>query len=318
MTNATTTLQFLDMLNKAKVPSSSEHTDVTAFLRDVSQHRAAKEAARRPRRPRVKVERVPLFTKLSQGPAPQPGSKPLPPDHIPEPVYVPTSRPLPLSQLKGRRGIPGLDETMGFPFLRLGNPQSHRLGVALRIKRLKRESRIITMVKLEGEVARRAALEDTWEKLIRQAGAAERKTVTAPGLTEREDGMAWGDENGFQDAVAVAKADLQRKLNEQSADMIGRARAMLKLIQDETILALKEHAEREAGAIEQGPEEAKSKEWEAMERTPTAKKGSEPSKRKKKERAAREEPAEGIRSKEWAALEGAARRRSENKRTSKG
>jgi hypothetical protein len=188
----------------------------------------------------------------------------------PPPVYAATIRPLPSSQLKGRRVLPLLDHCHGTPFLRLGRPQSHALSNILRSKARRRQRRVAALLGLEDRGAAQvaAAREDEWEDLVdgligsRSGGGG--GSGSGSGWKVVVDGDDYYDddaddevdgESTFSDGVAVAARDLLERLNTERIDMMARAHAMLQIVRDERELAEREEAEKTAEKGRPGEQE---------------------------------------------------------------
>lgn len=179
---------------------------------------------------------VPLLTKVSG-----PGE---------EPRYTSNARPRPLSELSGGvRKVPVLDSTSNMSFLRIGKPQSHWHANFLRRKANVRQARITLFQELWEETRLSAAEEDQWEALLSDQAA--------------EEGVAWEDEshNGgpqhigpFERVVREHGVNyITNKLNNEVADTMAMANAMLDIVEQEKTLAEKEKRERR---------EKKRRDWE--------------------------------------------------------
>ncbi|KAL2890793.1 bZIP transcription factor [Ceratocystis lukuohia] len=206
--------KFVDLLAKAQDSSSPEHEQVIDYLDS--------HPPKPPKEPKIKPVPRPL---LLQIPPRSPGGMP---------SYVPAERPLPLSSLKGKRGIPRLCSTShGFPFLRLGKPQSPILSNMLRYKSLQFEDRA-QYKEAADEATDDAIEEDMWDKVVENL-------LVTEGIKTHEDAQDSGSylqtlEDGEQ--LVKAEMDWERK------DNINRARALMKLMLEEEKLAKAEALER--------------------------------------------------------------------------
>ncbi|KAL5600922.1 hypothetical protein BROUX41_005758 [Berkeleyomyces rouxiae] len=199
--------KFVDLLTKAQNSDTSEHKQVVEYL--------ANNPPKPPKEPKVKPAPRPLLIKI---PSRTPGGMP---------SYVPAERPLPLSKLKGKRGIPRLCATShGFPFLRLGKPQSPILSNMLRYKSLLYEERSQYMEAAD-DIMDDVIEEDMWERLVEKLMVKE--GVGVPESTQNDLSYL----NTLEDGEEFVKAqmDWERK------DNINRANALMKLMLEEEKLA---------------------------------------------------------------------------------
>lgn len=224
---ALTCRKFLNFLNQAQTTSSREYPSVLSLLRS----RLERRASLLPSKPRPTTapgpDLVPLLTRVK--PSAKGRSDAL--------IYVPTVRPRPLEDLKGRRRVPiFVTESNGFPFLRVGKPNSPVLSRVLRQKSRKRSERATLRQQLRTEEIPFVAQEDAWEaalaRLADEEGQAHILGTRSSGETYRQ---------GTKDAIR----HLEGVLDAEKADMIARGRALLNLVEAERELAGREKQERE-------------------------------------------------------------------------
>ncbi|KAL1881343.1 hypothetical protein Daus18300_001196 [Diaporthe australafricana] len=239
--------RFLTLLNRAHDPSTPQHNEILAFLRerqsnfppprppppppppsigpDAEQQEDNKNSTARP-------SYVPLLTKVSA-----PGEKP---------VYKSTVRPLPLSELSGGvRKVPVLEQaTSGHTFLRVGKPQSPFLGSFLHRKGKRRQERITLVRELQDEYLVQARDEDRWEAgleaLAREEGVGRLAGYGAEGRVDPA--VDWGL---YEFSVRLAAKHVGDGLTGEAEDMLARASAMLDIIDEEKKLAELEAKHRE-------------------------------------------------------------------------
>jgi len=168
-------------------------------------------------KPSPQEERIPLITRIS--PTEENPNSP--------PVYASTLRPRPFGSLSGKRRIPRLAATSsGTPFLRLSKPQPLGLSRMLLWKTRRQRMRIEAAVALNEDALPLAQDEDMWEDLIAERARAEQRTVETNGRYAR--------------AVHDGSEEITRLLVRERADNIARAAAMMRIIEQETALALEE------------------------------------------------------------------------------
>ena len=218
-----------DPVNEAAAAAAAAHSEILAFLRKNQdsvlalreRRRAASAAASEKRGPPI-----PLLTRVREG------------DEHTMPVYVPTNRPLPLSEIKGGvRFVPTMDECGGVPFLRLRKPAPPALAKWLGLKYIRRKNMFDAYMAMVEDGLSAARLEDEWEKLVGELARAKATPNGGAGLDK--DGTTY--ERGVDDAMK----SVMRTLNLEGDDMIARGRAMWDLVEAERELAKKEQlAER--------------------------------------------------------------------------
>lgn len=206
--------RFLDLLRTAaESPSGPLYNDVLSTVREYT--RATTERARNPilrkgqepTLPPPPENWTPMLT-LVQGATP-----------TSPPVYKPTNRPLPKEQLTGERKVPVLDDTFGFPFLRISRPQSRRLGHQLYnlVKRRVKREELITQLKEEAVYD--AEEEDVWEAML-----------------EREFGVEDPARTTYVRSVKLSIWHLALALNEEKKHMVARGKAMWEIVEKERAL----------------------------------------------------------------------------------
>ena len=220
-------LKFLTLLNQAQGESSPQHASVMSLVRS----QLARRASAPPPKPQYSTapgpDLVPLLTRVKQSAH----------DNHAVPTYISTLRPRPLSELKGRRRVPTyVVESNGLPFLRVGKPQSPVLGRVLRQKGKKRATRTTQLLQLNTEELPFVALEDAWENRLRQLAEKEGLAGTVGSQYEATYGQS----------VKAGMQYLGHALSTERADMIARGRALLKIVDAERELAVKEKEERTA------------------------------------------------------------------------
>ncbi|KAM7190777.1 hypothetical protein V8F20_009573 [Naviculisporaceae sp. PSN 640] len=142
-------------------PSRPIYNQIITFLREnqarVNHFLLKREAEKKPNPFRPHPDHQPLLTLLPP-PEDDPNAKP---------VYVPTARPLPLSQLSGGvRKLPTLDHCSGYPFLRLSKPQSPVLSVMVWNNSRRRQLRVYRYQEMRDEDLPLAQMEDDWEEVV--------------------------------------------------------------------------------------------------------------------------------------------------------
>ncbi|KAJ9144109.1 hypothetical protein NKR23_g6212 [Pleurostoma richardsiae] len=226
--------RLLGLLSSVRDTSSAGHRSVIAFLgerlvryrRHLADHPRRTPAPLRPRAP-------PLLSRL-------------PVDEGARPVYVPLTRPLPLSEIRGGvRKVPKLAHTNGVPFLRLGKPQSPALGRALGRRKEEQQGWITLAQQLHESGRPDAAEEDRWEDIVQRQMRQDDETSVA----DSDAGGLVADERAdastkYTHAVQLSIDRLYEKLNEQREDMVARAAAMMRIVDAEQALAEKEAKER--------------------------------------------------------------------------
>ncbi|KAK0709968.1 hypothetical protein B0T26DRAFT_723651 [Lasiosphaeria miniovina] len=221
--------RYLDLLTRAQNPSAGpEHAQVLAFLR-------ANQA-------RV----LPLLnrTRRTKTSAPIPGTIPLltrvrGSDGRSDPVYVSTVRPRPLSEIKGGiRRVPTMDESVGFPFLRLTKPQPSVLSRVLTQKSFSVRGAMVRRSELLQTIIPDVQDEDRWEYSVRQMlrdhGRASSEFVDNSATYAR---VLHNEVNAIHD-----------RMNEIQKDKMARGRALWKIICEEKALAEAEAKERKEAA----------------------------------------------------------------------
>ncbi|KAI2629943.1 hypothetical protein GGR54DRAFT_587031 [Hypoxylon sp. NC1633] len=244
-------------------PSSpnADHTSITTFLRARldERNRSLSAQALHPPHSRNPPQRdtaprpgtIPLLVKVSPAPTPT--------NPNPKPKYATPSRPRPQSELggTGRRKVPHLDLASDFPFLRVGKPQPPLLNRVLTQKTRRRVARTGFVQTLAEEMIPNAELEDEWEKsmrtvLQRQGGGGHRDSVPRGGVmsVESREAMAITEElragNTFRNTVWIhGLAYVQDLLSREQEDLVARADAMRRLVEEETKLAKEEKVQRD-------------------------------------------------------------------------
>ncbi|KAI3398358.1 hypothetical protein diail_9450 [Diaporthe ilicicola] len=235
--------RFLTLLTRAHDPSSPQHNEIVAFLRErqskfppqpppTSTTTTDAEAGDNKKdRTASSTARVPLLTKVSA-----PGEKP---------VYKSTARPLPLSELSGGvRKVPVLEQsTSGHVFLRIGKPQSPFLGSFLHRKSDQRQRSITLKLELENEYLAQAQDEDRWEARLAQLAREEGVELAGYGNEgwRADPELDWGL---YEFSVRLAAKHMADRLNSEADDMFARAKAMLDIIDEEKKLAEAEARDR--------------------------------------------------------------------------
>ncbi|KUI53611.1 hypothetical protein VP1G_01024 [Cytospora mali] len=221
--------RFLNLLARARDPTSTHHASIVAFLRDRQSRFPPPDQPKRvePETKSVRHAAVPLLTKVSG-----PGEKP---------VYKSTLRPRPLAELSGGvRRIPVLEEANGgITFLRIGKPQSHYLGSYIQRKSARRQELVSLMQQLHEEARAEAREEDMWEdELVRLAGEEGVMLQGYGGTRERRSG------GPYEQSVKIGLDFVGQKLNMEADDMKARAVAMLDIVEEEKRLAAEEEKMR--------------------------------------------------------------------------
>ena len=213
--------------------AAAAHSEILVFLRKnqdsvlaLRERRRAASASASASASEKRGPPIPLLTRVREG------------DEHTMPVYVPTNRPLPLSEIKGGvRFVPTMDECGGVPFLRLRKPAPPALAKWLGLKYIRRKNMFDAYMAMVEDGLSAARLEDEWERLVGEL-ARVKATPNGGGALEK-DGTTY--ERGVDDAMK----SVMRKLNLEGNDMIARGRAMWDLVEAERELAKKEQlAER--------------------------------------------------------------------------
>ncbi|KAK3316004.1 hypothetical protein B0H66DRAFT_274846 [Apodospora peruviana] len=262
--------KFLGMFGRvAQDTEGEEHASVITFLRENKKRVEAihaKQAAERAAKPvSPHPDRVPILTLLP------------PTKKKPGPVYVATNRPRPLSELSGGvRKLPTLDDCMGYPFLRLGKPQSPELAGVIRRIVYTRQRNIRELLSMKKYEMSDAKIEDEWDGMMDLlAEGRKRKMGTTPSYGEiyeqwwqagqeiaekikkgrrtkwyEEPERLWDrdwpemKEISFADSWRIFGYELAIKLAAQQQDMVARGKALWKIALAERELAEKEAKER--------------------------------------------------------------------------
>lgn len=219
--------QFLDLLSRARSPTSAENGHIVSFLRETLPHLRA-------RRERAAQRHAPHLAST----APRPGTVPVltrdpaAPAHAP--VFRPTARPLPLAQLGGSgvRRVPRLDHADGAPFLRLGRPQPRELSRVLRQRHMTRDARYAKLAELQEEALPEAAVEDQWDRAVQELMRRERQSDKCEG------------NETFVDPVRAAIWEVREKIDLDSREKVARGKALWELVLQEKALAQQEQRER--------------------------------------------------------------------------
>lgn len=207
--------------------NSKQWNEVVAFLRTEREkadakraRKAAIEASKPP--PEPPRERRPFLTRIS----PTPENPDAPPE------YVSTFRPLPFSALRGRRHVPRIAATAtgSIPFLRISKPQSDGLNSMLRSRVNRWRKREDHAQRLNEEEMPLAKQEDGWESVVMGQARREGKTVDTRGL--------------YRHFVWESISELMKAFERERVDNIARARALVKIVEEETELARQEEEER--------------------------------------------------------------------------
>ncbi|CAK7198023.1 hypothetical protein SEUCBS139899_000680 [Sporothrix eucalyptigena] len=263
--------KFVELLDAAQTADSPAHKSIVDFLERRPPpkrpppamrgkvQRAAKQARKRlrkeqgitaddkkPRQPPVIIRRI------------IPGSEKRLPDgtatHIYD--YVPGQGPRPLSELPGgvehgRRFVPRLvSEVSGIPFLRMGKPQSPILSRALRFKIAKRQQRQMLASAMRVDLMAQAEDEDLWETNLAKA------LIDSGEPDAKQFAKETAKEPTFRSAVMHGYKYLNGLLNLETADMLLRSKAYLRIVDRERELAAKEEIERQARRKQKEKEEA--------------------------------------------------------------
>ncbi|XXG96193.1 hypothetical protein Hte_002474 [Hypoxylon texense] len=205
---------------------------------------------------------VPLLVNVTPAPTPQ--------DPDPKPVYAIPSRPVPPSALggTGRRRIPRLDMASDYPFLRFAKPQPRVLSRVLTQKLRTRVARAAAVKYLWDDLLPDGELEDDWERsvagLLTAAAAQQRGGRGGRGKSSSDAAQArahaaeaeaeaeaiWDEikaRNTFRQTVFEhGVMHVHHVLTREREDLVARADAMRRLIDEETALAEQEKAQRAA------------------------------------------------------------------------
>ncbi|KAK3693018.1 hypothetical protein B0T22DRAFT_370024 [Podospora appendiculata] len=221
--------KYLALFASAQDPTVPEHASVLTFLRE-NQVRVLAVRAKIEADLAVRVltrpgpDLVPLLRLVPKEPG----------DRGP-PEYVATNRPRPLSEIKGGiRKVPTLDDSQGFPFLRLTKPQSPYLSRMIRQTTQRAATRTLKLIELQKEGTVDAGLEDQWDKLIDRLRAQDLPTT----------GYPLPPPNSY---VAPLTREIKRlaiKLNRAREHQVARGTAMWKIVEQEKELARKEAKKR--------------------------------------------------------------------------
>ncbi|KAM0269268.1 hypothetical protein ACHAQH_009783 [Verticillium albo-atrum] len=223
--------KFLSLFKQAQTPSSTAHTEILSHIRRKNLESATSRANYKPKppqldKPQLRPKPPPLLTRHQ--------------DADGTVSYTPALRPVPASQLRGRRRIPTVFVTAhGVPFLRVKKPQPVRLERILRLKGQRRQARVTRAMALREEGLPAAQGEDRWEKLVGDLQREEGRGGKGEGERERDT---------FEASVQAGYRALARSLQDERLDWVARTEAYVKIVEDE-----KRMAKMEAGLVE-GPD----------------------------------------------------------------
>lgn len=144
-------------------------------------------------------------------------------------------RPLPLSELSGRRHVPVLVSANQIPMLRIKKPQPESLTGYLNHRMKTRHKRHERRHRL-GEELSIAEREDEWDYIVAEVGEGKRWNF--------QDSMTGELEPGWADAVEEGLQEVHQHLNEEREKNRDMAEKMQGVVDRETALYEKEKAER--------------------------------------------------------------------------
>jgi len=124
----------------------------------------------------------------------------------------------------------------GVPFLRLRKPQSPRLSPMLRWRQLRFEKTLTLYKDFAEEGLREAEEEDRWEALLAQQARDEAADVVARRLAQ--DGS-----RSYATTIRDLVGELKNRLTRQREDNFARARALMKIVEEEeAFAAIEQHS----------------------------------------------------------------------------
>ena len=144
-------------------------------------------------------------------------------------------RPIPLEKLSGKRHVPVLFSANRIPVLRIKKPQPASLSRFIRQRIEQRQEWHDRRHRLTGE-RHIACCEDEWDSLMSEATGT---TLEGPMLAGED-----GEEPDWEDAIIDASADVQEKLNAESAKYKVMAEKMQAVVDREQALYDQEKKER--------------------------------------------------------------------------
>ncbi|KAI2609879.1 uncharacterized protein GGS25DRAFT_520684 [Hypoxylon fragiforme] len=253
---------------KPKPTGNPEYDSVIEYLRTRLEERnrslAAKELhppnSRNPPKPSSapRPDTVPLFVNVTPAPTPM--------NPHPKPVYATPSRPRPLSELggSGRRKIPHIDMASDYPFLRIKKPQPAVLSRVLNQKIKTRLQRTDTLREVFEEMMPEAEQEDEWERIVQgmYIEQARERRNNALGEYDRNSDPPFIDDATARREARIIEEDfragntfrqtvfehgniyVQNQLNAERDDLVARADAMRRLIEEEKRLLVEEREQR--------------------------------------------------------------------------
>jgi hypothetical protein len=210
--------QMLSLLSKAQAPLTSENSAVVTLVREMLprltwfvDHWKGKAQSSKPQ-----YQSEPLLVKI-------PALDPLSP-----PIYVSTTRPVPQNQLKGKRRVPSfVVDAAGFPFLRIGKPESHILGVGIRRAKAMRTAQTTMLQDLQQDELPFARQEDEWESQV-----ADLRKASGDVFQGGEEA-----EPTYVDSITETIAYVRRQQHISTQDSMARASALLRIVEMETVFA---------------------------------------------------------------------------------
>lgn len=196
--------------------SAIDHLDAAVAGEEASRTYLIELLAKAP----AKAKRPP-FRKL-EAKAPNPTS--------PTPKRSILDRPLPLSELTGRRHIPRMVSAGGLPMLRIKKPQPHALGAYFRHRILKKTKRLDKLDQLKGDL-QLSEQEDAWDDLVEAHGRS--RVLNKPEY-----------EPSWRDAMAANCENMELTIAQEQGRDTEMAQKMQHVVDEERKLAKEERAER--------------------------------------------------------------------------
>lgn len=154
-------------------------------------------------------------------------------------------RPLPLSQLSGKRRIPTLISANTIPMLRIQKPQPPHLSGFINHRIEQRHKRHARRHRLTEELSL-AEREDDWDDIIQELGRRERGGMSIGEAMMGGKGVMHGVEPGWSDAIEDEIDVVHAQLDEEATKNRVMAERMQAVVDRETALFEQERDERRA------------------------------------------------------------------------
>ncbi|KAK1246086.1 hypothetical protein MKX07_005155 [Trichoderma sp. CBMAI-0711] len=227
--------QFLDLLTKAQIPNSPEHSQVLNHLQSVRNTAAVSRTKPHPKQHKRAPPPEPLLINVAKENEP--------------PKYTSNILPRPKESLKGPRKVPSVSATAeGQPFVRLKKPQPHTLSRMIGRKDRIFSNRIENIMDLDERVTSEAALEDEWDRMMDDLLA---KEGVEGAKRKKQASYSWDAANKakmetFGWSVQLSRLWWEWKVEKTWEDWIARGDALQELVEQERCLAEREEGQSSA------------------------------------------------------------------------